>query len=352
VALGLGALLAAARGRAGTAGLLAGLAAATKQQGLLFLPLVLAAGALGPGLRRGGLLRLGLGFALVAAAALGWDAARVQRPGFWQQSLIAYGGLAPVPGEALAERGAAWLQLVGSFWTSPWVNGIAAVVLAAWIILAAAGRAPRPTRMDAVLGLFFLGYLALHWLLTFQVWDRYLLPLVPVAALLVARGVVALARSLARAPGADRRGVGRAGVVAAGLAFAVGLAGPLVQATNSGLPVGGDHGAYDGIDELAAAIRAEAPAGSVLYHHWLGYHYRFYLHGAPLRLHWYPDVQDLVHDATVYRREPRYIAFPSFRDGSAAAEALQAAGMELLPAYETRRRDGTASFRLYRLAGP
>lgn len=352
VALGLGALLAAARGRAGTAGLLAGLAAATKQQGLLFLPLVVAAGALGPGLRRGGLLRLGLGFALVAAAVLGWDAARVQRPGFWQQSLIAYGGLAPVPGEALAERGAAWLQLVGSFWTSPWVNGIAAAVLAAWIILAAAGRAPRPTRMDTVLGLFFLGYLALHWLLTFQVWDRYLLPLVPLAALLVARGVVTLARSLARAPGADRRGVGRAGVVAAGLAFAVGLAGPLVQATNSGLPVGGDHGAYDGIDALAAAIRAEAPAGSVLYHHWLGYHYRFYLHGAPLRLHWYPDVQDLVHDATVYRREQRYIAFPSFRDGSAAAEALQAAGMELLPAYETRRRDGTASFRLYRLAGP
>lgn len=348
VALGLGALLAAARGKAGTTGLLAGLAAATKQQGLLFLPLVVAAGALGPGLRRGGLARLGLGFALVAAAVVAWDAARVQRPGFWQQSLIAYGRLAPAAPASLAERGADWLRLVGMFWASPWINVMAGAALAAWLILAAAGRAPRPTGMDALLALFFLGYLALHWLLTFQVWDRYLLPLVPLAALLVARALVALAR----APGGGRTGAGRAGVVAAGLALVVGLAGPLGHAANSGLPVGGDHGAYDGIDELAEAIRAEAPAGAVLYHHWLGYHYRFYLHEAPLRLHWYPDVQDLVHDATVYRREPRYIAFPSFRDGSAAADALRAAGMELLPAYETRRRDGSESFRLYRLAGP
>lgn len=352
VALGLGALLAAARGRAGTAGLLAGLAAATKQQGLLFLPLVLAAGALVPGLRRGGLLRMGLGFALVAAAVVGWDAARVQRPGFWQQSVIAYGGLAPAATASLAERGADWLRVVDMFWASPWINGMAGAALAVWMILAVLRQAPRPTRVDVTLGLFCLGYLALHWLLSFQVWDRYLLPLVPLAALLVARGLVEFARPLARTEGEDQRGVTRARVAAAGLVFVVGLAGPLVQATGNGLPVGGDHGAYDGIDELAAAIRAEAPAGAVLYHHWLGYHYRFYLHGAPLRLHWYPDVEDLVHDATVYRREPRYIAFPSFRDGSAAADALQAAGMELLPAYETRRRDGSASFRLYRLAGP
>ncbi|RPI50854.1 MAG: hypothetical protein EHM56_10310 [Chloroflexi bacterium] len=352
VALGLGALLAAARGKAGTAGLLAGLAAATKQQGLLFLPLVVAIGALGPGFRRASLLRFVLGFGLVAAAALGWDVARVQRPGFWQQSLIAYGGLAPAAAASLAERGVAWLRLVDLFWASPWINGLAGASLAGWIILAAARRAPRPTRLDVALGLFCLGYLALHWLLSFQVWDRYLLPLVPLAALLVARGLVEFARPAMRMPDVDRRNAMMPRVVILGLAFVAGLAGPLLQATGSNLPVGGDHGAYDGIDALAEAIRAEAPAGSVLYHHWLGYHYRFYLHGAPLRLHWYPNVQDLAHDATVYRREPRYIAFPSFRDGSAAVQALKEAGIDLLPVYETRRRDGTESFRLYRLAGP
>jgi len=312
----------------------------------------LAVSALGPGLRRASLARLGLGFALVAAVALGWDAARTQRPGFWQQSLIAYGGLAPAATAGLAERAGDWLRLLDLFWASPWVNGLAGAALAGWLILAAFRRAPRPTRMDAVLALFCLGYLALHWLLSFQVWDRYLLPLVPLAALLVARGLVEFARPSLRVPEAERRAALGSRAAALGLVFIIGLAGPLGQATGSALPVGGDHGAYDGIDGLAAAIRAEAPAGAVLYHHWLGYHYRFYLHGAPLRLHWYPDVQDLAHDATVYRREPRYIAFPSFRDGSAAVQALKEAGIELLPVYETRRRDGTESFRLYRLAGP
>ena len=51
-ALVLGAMLAAARGRLGAAGLLAALAAATKQQGLFFLPLVVGAGLLSPGRAR------------------------------------------------------------------------------------------------------------------------------------------------------------------------------------------------------------------------------------------------------------------------------------------------------------
>ena len=82
---------------------------------------------------------------------------------------------------------------------------------------------------------------------------------------------------------------------------------------------------------LAAYMRNEAPPGSVLYHYWLGYHYRFYLYGAPLRLHWYPDLEDLARDATIYRREPRYIAFPSWRDGVPAQAALASAGINLAP---------------------
>jgi hypothetical protein len=118
------------------------------------------------------------------------------------------------------------------------------------------------------------------------------------------------------------------------------------------VPVGGDHGAYDGIDAMAAYMRDRAPAGAVLYHHFLGYHYRFYLYDTPLRLHWYPDPEDLVRDATIYRREPRYIGFASWRDSHQIESALATAGLSLIPVYETNRRDGTVSLRLYKLSGP
>ena len=99
-------------------------------------------------------------------------------------------------------------------------------------------------------------------------------------------------------------------------------------------------------------MRDEAPQGSVLYHHWLGYHYRYYLYGTPLRLHWYPDLEDLQQDATIYRREPRYIAFPSWRDSVPVEAALADSGIFLEPVLETTRRDGSVSFRLYRMEGP
>jgi len=164
--------------------------------------------------------------------------------------------------------------------------------------------------------------------------------------LLAARAVVGLGRAIRSRPW---RIAYAAGV---GLVIFASLAGPVSRAAGSELPLGGDHGAYDGIDQLAEYVRANVPPGAVLYHHWLGYHYRFYLYGAPLRLHWYPDPADLVQDAVDYRREPRYIAFPSFRDNAPVRAALEDAGIQLLPVYETTRRDGTVSFQLYRLEGP
>ncbi|MGD2207491.1 MAG: hypothetical protein PVH17_12010 [Anaerolineae bacterium] len=374
----LGALLAAARGRLGAAGLLAGLAAATKQQGLFFLPLVIAVGVLVGksshaardlsvhaqaerskpfGLawlsQRRALvpqyvawLRFFLSFSFVVAAVLGWDAARVQRPGFWEQGFISYGGLGPAEPQVLGQRAVEWLRLMGYFWGSPWFNGLLAAVLGIWLLGSGKLGDWGIGKLGLTLLIFVVGFLLLHWLVGFQVWDRYLLGLVPLLALLAGRALTALGRAIGTARWR------KVYATALPLALIVLLAGPVYRAARSGTPVGGDHGAYDGINGLAAYVRDHVPPDAVLYHHWLGYHYRFYLYGAPLRLHWYPDTDDLVHDATVYRREPRYIAFPSFRDGSAAQAAMAAAGITLAPVMETMRRDGTTSFRLYRLEGP
>ena len=379
----LAALLAAARGHLGAAGLLAGLAGATKQQGLIFLPLVVAVAVLQ---RRGylpdrqakpisyqetdeqaerrhlprrpppwsrllysGWLRFALGLVAVALGVACWDLSRVQRPGFLAQSLVAYGGLGPAQPQAVGPRAVAWLELLLGFWGAGLAMLLAAVLLGS--LLAASlrrGRQPAPgwTWVDGLLAGFLAAYLLLHWLVGFQVWDRYLLGLVPLAALLAARLLVG---AVWLVPAGRPRAVA---AVSLGLLLAASLVGPVARAAHSELPLGGDHGAYDGIDRLADYLRAEAPPGAVLYHYWLGSHYRFYLHSAPLRLHWYPDPADLAHDATVYRREPRYIAFPSFRDGSLARAALAGAGIELVPVFQTQRRDGTISFQLYRLEGP
>ncbi len=352
-ALVLAALLAAAKGHLGAAGVLAALAAAAKQQGLFFLPLVVAVGWLSsrsrlPKSARGlPWLRFVLGFAIVAAGAIWWDLAREQRPGFLEQSLLSYGGLGPAQAAALGERAAGWLALAVAFWGSPWFSALLAGILALWIggSLVTA-RISRPRAVDLVMLVFVVTFLLFHWLVGFQVWDRYLLGLVPLAALLAARAIVALGDAL---DGATWRRAYAAGI---GLALVLMLARPVWLATQSELPLGGDHGAYDGIDAVAAYMRSEAPPGSVLYHYWLGYHYRFYLNGAPLRQHWYPDLEDLARDATIYRREPRYIAFPSWRDGVPAQAALASAGINLAPVLETTRRDGSVSFRLYRLEGP
>ena len=367
----LGALLAAGTGRFGVSGLLSGLALATKQQALLFLPLVVAVALTARPRHRGGWkawLRFVAAFAAVIGLVLWWDQLRLQRPGFVEQGFISYGGLGPAQPEALLERALAWLELLGNFWVSEIFNLLVLAVLGAWLLgsLLVARRdggsrltvAPFPdhpgtrgsqarlSALDLCFLVFVLAYLAMHWLLGFQLWDRYLLGLVPLAALLAARALDGLAWLI---PSLRWR---RAYLVVLGPILAASLVLPLLRASRSELALGGDHGAYDGIDEMAAYLRTEIPADSVLYHYWLGYHYRFYLYGAPLRTHWYPTVVDLGADAYVYRNESRYIAFPSWKDGAPAHRALADAGISLLPVMEATRRDGSVSFRLYRLDGP
>lgn len=377
VALMVAALVAAAGNRPGLAGLLAGLSAATKQHGIIFLPLVVAFGFLAPrpvamigntiarsriprrlrNVWRLGWLRFALGFALVLMAVLWWDLARVQRPGFMEQGCISYGSLGPVQAATLGSRGAEWLSLLAAFWVSPLVNAVYVGALLSWLVGGLIGWWKGWGRIELALATFCVAYLLLHWLVGFQVWNRYLLGLVPLLALLGARaftiwrspllggGSIILTR-VRTAPWS------RLYVIAVTVTLIAILAAPALAAARSELPWGGDHGAYDGIDHLATYLREQAPPGSVLYHYWLGYHYRFYLYGAPLRLHWYPDLDDLVRDAQIYRREPRYIAFPSWQDSEPALSALSEAGVTVITVYRTTRRDGTVSFKLYRMEGP
>src|SRR5205085_11219181 len=62
-------------------------------------------------------------------------------------------------------------------------------------------------------------------------------------------------------------------------------------------PVGGDHGAYDGIDDAAHFIQT-LPADSILYDHWLGWELEYYLFDRQLPVVWFPDMATLERNLT------------------------------------------------------
>jgi hypothetical protein len=130
------------------AGLLLGLAVASKQQGVLGVPLVfallMAQGGGGEERRRRGeeppllrsspplLLRSILGFALIFAPITYWDSLRwVNRPSFWDRSVTTYGQLALAPLAEWPQRAADWATQIGYLYGLPVLSGLMLLLAAA-----------------------------------------------------------------------------------------------------------------------------------------------------------------------------------------------------------------------------
>jgi len=330
---GLVASLLAVRARWGGAGLALGLAVATKQQGLLFVPLAVALGvgsARGspPARLRSAWARLLFGFAPVYTLITGWDSLRWRVwPSFWERSWIAYGGLRlTAPGE-WGERAYAWarllIELAGSLWLAgAWLFAVALLLRAIW---ASRHRLSQAAWADLTIIGYSLGFLLVHWLVSINPWDRYLLPLAPLAALLMARGFLL---STAWLPDLARR------PVLAGLSLVLlgALSRPTAAAALSHLPIGGDHGAYVGLERAAAWARGALPADAALYHTDLGWHLAYYWFDGGLEPRWYADASALAADAARQER-PAYVIFSPRDSPPEVARALAARGMSLALRY-------------------
>lgn len=402
---GIAACVAAMHGSWLLAGLGVGMAAVTKQQGILFLPLVLMLGwvvhrphqarhrqyvsplpfasslarslraslAVGhrlPLIARGDALPFALperwrpvmslalfitGVAYPIWQAIRWDHWRYlppDRPGFLKQSVISYGGLYLAPITAWPARVAEWLPWLGYLTGSPWLNAVLTIGLP-WLAWRAWTRRHEvSSRVDLVLLGYGAAYMALHIVVDFQIWDRYLLPLTPIVALLGGRVLMAWGQAILdrceRWRGAYRR---RTLAVALSVGLLVVLAGPALTAAACGFPVGSDHGAYDGIDQVAEFLKQELPVGAVLYHRWLGWHWRYYLYDVLFNFRYYDSTEALVADADGPPHIVRYIVFPGWRlaERDAAEKALAARGLLMIPRFKTYRSDGTLSFVVYRI---
>lgn len=328
VALGLVACTAAARDRGGWAGLMAGASFATKQTGLVWLPVALGV-LLATSRDRIRALMVGLrGFAGPTAAALLWDGVRVAQGGdsFWSVGAVGYGGLRLIWAHELWPRLVTWLGLAASLLSSPGAVTVL-VVGVLMLCLKALVRRPRTKTgfFDVLLTVFCLTYFCFHWLVAFPTWRRYLLPVVPVAAVLLGR----IAQRAASAGAGGRAPPTRAAL--ASVAIVTVLLLPALEASAGGSPVAQDRSVYDGVDEVTTFLTG-LDEGSVVYHHWLGWHYHYALFNAPVYLAYWPTPSWLARDVQAFgSEEPRYIAFPPWESSVRIEEALTEVGYRLTP---------------------
>jgi hypothetical protein len=192
------------------------------------------------------------------------------------------------------------------------------------------------------------GYLILHAALRFSVWDRYLLPLAALVSMLLARVAAQAMTWLSSVRLRQNRGASRVLLGSLGRSFAAVLCAaallPAWKAAHNGYPVGGEHWAYQGLDQVAAYLVRNAPPGAVLYHHWLRWHYEYYLYGSGIELRWWQSGEHLRSEAMRTPERAQYIVLPDWR-----TLEPRAGGVRFQPIYETRRADGSISLCLYRI---
>ncbi|MCA9921535.1 MAG: hypothetical protein KC421_04140, partial [Anaerolineales bacterium] len=149
-------------------------------------------------------------------------------------------------------------------------------------------------------------YFLLHWFVAVPVWDRYLLPLVPLLAVLAARGLVWLVSWL------DGWLVGWLVGWLAVFLLTVFLLVVGRQGRNGRFPVGGQTNADQGA-ALVAAWLDDAPYGTVLYDHWYSWQWQYHLFDKRVFVHWFPHPDALAEDLAAFGRDgsPRYLVLPN-----------------------------------------
>lgn len=367
VALVLAAGLAAAHQQAGLAGICSGLAIATKQQGLFFIPLPLllllltpsqennpapslnSALQLSPPYKPPYALRFTnyvLPLLLTLLPAFLWDYSRNQPSGFLEQSLANYGGL----GAATANFGERWSGFLELLWystASPILNLTFLIGCPPLLAYGVWRRWQGVYVFDWLFFLFSLLFLLLHAFFSFQVWDRYLLGLIPLLGLLLARTLLfpwsLFSRPLSRYLPAPLL----KGIICLGLILFLGfnLAHPVQDAINGRYPLGSNSQAISGIDQIVAYLRGHVGANHTLYHRWLGAHWRFYLWGYPYDLQYWATPTGLAAKA----QPGHLIAFPTWQSDTEARLALFERGLllhELTRAYSS---GGAPSIVLYEI---
>ncbi len=325
------ALWAVSTRRLSAAGICLAFGFAAKQQALFYLPLLVGlAWALTDDVSLWRLaLRLLVPTLVMAGILMVWDAARGQATGFWALASAYNDPWRLVRSSEVIPRLQAWLEDGGFLLGAPVITA----ALAAISLGAIAHRRYRQPRrravlIDLILLSFTLGYGLLHWLVAFNTYPRYLLPLVPVLALLAGRGVEWATKRFGRySPAANTVVLWLLGLL---------MLFPAWDAANGRLKLIGDYANYEGVDALAAYLNRRAP-GAIIYDHWLGWELDYYLgQWTDKRRVYYPTPRALADDALRQPDPaPRYFVAPAHQALTRWLDALATAGFRVTENYRS-----------------
>ncbi|MCB9422556.1 MAG: glycosyltransferase family 39 protein [Ardenticatenaceae bacterium] len=305
------ALMALVANKPGASGILLGLAVFTKYQAWLFVPLLLGLGLLRHCDWRFGRRWLA-GFLPVLLLLLLLGMVRTGGIDLWSVQMANFGGLRLAWSWELLPRARAWLTLGQQALGSVWLL----VALAFLGMVSLSNRRDRSIKAATtwLITLFGTGYLLLHWLLAVPVWDRYLLPLLPLAVVVAAHQLFIV----------------RSNWVLGVLLFLL-LAGAW-GARNGRFPIGGQRNADDGAS-LVAVTLANLPYGTVLYDHWYSWQWRYHLFDKPVYASWQPSPDSLAEELAVFGADGHrhFLVLPDSAAARPFIRSVEAAGFDLQP---------------------
>lgn len=286
-------------------GLLMGLAIATKYQAVLFIPLQIGLGWLYR-YRRRAWLWWAAGLAVPLFGLWVWVFMRGPAFGLWTQQLANYGGLRVAWSWELWPRLEAWGAIWAQLMDAP-VLAFGFILFTPVFLALLIQKQDRLTALDQLLLVFLASYGLLHWIVAVPVWDRYLLPVAPLAILLLGRfiaRVVAFVQPAAPLP--------REWLSAGTVMLVLALAAPTALGHNLPPPDSAATKKTETSMDLIAAELSEAPYGTVLYDHWFSWQSRYALLDSTVYVSWFAHPQALVEDVDAFldRGDDRYLLLP------------------------------------------
>ncbi|NDJ77694.1 MAG: phospholipid carrier-dependent glycosyltransferase [Chloroflexi bacterium] len=301
----------AARDRWWAAGFALGLVFASKTNGMVFLPLVLALGIARHArhdwrvwdvVRR--VRNLLIPLVMVIGTVTLWDAARHPRS-YWDLNVARNNPGRLVRAAELWPRLDDWAHWLHYMTGSAVVNVALLAGGGLWLVWGLRTR-KRGTALDWLLAGFGVAFMGWYWLVALNTYDRYLHTLTPFALVLAAQIVWGVASTLGdRLPGSQS--VVQIGVV--GLVVVLMLPG-IMPVLRGEAEIGGDQHQHDGIDALAEYLNTEL-SGAVIYDHWLGWELAYYLGESSRVTLVYMPLPEALADDVAAQSAIRYFVAPS-----------------------------------------